>query len=253
MKKIISTLILTVSCCLSVLNAQVGISNSNPQGTFHVDGAKDNPSTGVPSAAQQANDMVVTATGKVGIGSTSPTEMLDVVGHARVRMMDIAAGTNAVTPVYTDSNGVLVKASPSATYGAVISSIGNNVASGATAPLVTGLVDGGIYKAVVMVGDACANATVAEYYVINFSASGLYSINGLGGNLGSGGTAKSPTFNQVSRYVITATWTDVVGCADGGGPTAMNYTLTMPSPGTINVTNNGNVTRGYSITLTRLN
>ena len=252
MKKNVSTLMLIVSGFMFV-NAQVGISNSNPQGTFHVDGAKDNPSTGVPSAAQQANDMVVTAAGKVGIGITTPTETLDVAGHTRVRTMDIVAGSNAVTPVYTDSNGVLVKASPSATFGAVISTSYNNIASGVTSPLITGLQDGSIYKAVVMVGDACGDVALGEYYVISSSANNLYSINGLGGNVGGGSTTKSPTFNQISRYVITTTWTDVVGCQDGGNPTSFKYTLTMPSAGTINVTNNGNVIKGYRIILTKIN
>jgi hypothetical protein len=354
MKKNVSALMLIILGFLSFANAQVGISTSNPQGTLHVDGAKDNPVTGTPSVIQQANDVVVTnigdlgvgittptnklhvvassanlnryvlidapsgtnnlaimalrntsplaagnfsllgftnsgptaggaswgigsirtstdedffmgnslgggylerlritSSGNVGIGTSSPTELLDVAGHTRVRTMDLVAGTNAVTPVYNDSNGVLVKASPSAVFGAVISSVANNVASSATTPLITGLVDGGSYKAVVMVGDACGDVAVAEYYVINYSASGFYSINGLGGSTGSGNTAKSPTFNQISRYSIMTTWADISGCADGGNPTGLNYTLTMPSTGTINITNNGNVMRGYRIILTR--
>jgi len=354
MKKNVSALMLIALGFLSFVNAQTGISTSNPQGTFHVDGAKDNPAAGNPSLTQQANDVVVaaqtgdmgigittplnklhvvattaylnrftlidapagtnqhaimtlrntsplavgnysllgfsnsgptsggaawgvgsirsstaedffmgnslgggylerfriTSAGNVGIGTSSPTELLDVAGRTRVRTMDIVAGTNAVTPVYADSNGVLVKASPSATFGAVLSST-TNVASGATASLITGLPDGGIYKAAVIVGDPCGNVTIAEFYVINSSASGLYSINGLGGNQGSGNTAKSPTFNQINRNSISTTWTDVVGCADGGSPSALNYTLTMPSVGTINITNNGNATRGYKIVLTR--
>ncbi|REC77506.1 hypothetical protein DRF60_10995 [Chryseobacterium elymi] len=354
MKKNVSLLVLILSGFLSFGNAQVGVSTANPQGTFHIDGAKDNPAVGAPSVTQQANDMVVTNTGSlgvgitvpttkmhivttaadlnrytlidapaggnnlsilalrntsplaagnfsllgftnsgptsgganwgigsmrtstaedffmgnslgggylerlritssgnVGIGTSSPTELLDVAGHTRVRTMDIVAGTNAVTPVYTDSNGVLVKASPSETFGAVLSSPLNNLASGATGQLITGLSDGGFYKAVVIVGDGCGNVAIAEYYVINSTASSLYSINGLGGNQGSGNTAKSPIFNEISRYSISTAWTDVVGCADGGNPSALNYTLTMPSAGTINITNNGNVTRGYKIILTR--
>ncbi|WP_449401336.1 hypothetical protein [Chryseobacterium wanjuense] len=34
----------------STFNAQVGINTSNPQATLHVDGAKDNPAAGAPSA-----------------------------------------------------------------------------------------------------------------------------------------------------------------------------------------------------------
>lgn len=48
--------------------SQVGIHTSNPQAIFHVDGAKDNPATGVPNVTQQANDVVATATGSLGVG-----------------------------------------------------------------------------------------------------------------------------------------------------------------------------------------
>ncbi|WP_326984599.1 hypothetical protein VUJ46_08725 [Chryseobacterium sp. MYb264] len=61
--------------------AQVGIHTGNPQGAFHVDAGRDNPETGAPSAAQQANDFIVTApSGFVGIGTTTPTHKLHVIG-----------------------------------------------------------------------------------------------------------------------------------------------------------------------------
>lgn len=73
--------LLFVSMLISALSfAQIGINTSNPQGTFHVDGAKDNPPTGEPSAAQQANDFVITANGNTGIGTTTPesSAILDI-------------------------------------------------------------------------------------------------------------------------------------------------------------------------------
>lgn len=70
MKKIVSL----VSLFLGASNfyAQTGINTENPQGTFHVDGARDNAATGIPTATQQANDLIVTSTGSVGIGTTTP-------------------------------------------------------------------------------------------------------------------------------------------------------------------------------------
>ncbi|SIQ45576.1 hypothetical protein SAMN05880573_105214 [Chryseobacterium sp. RU33C] len=70
MKKII--LPITLLFLFGKAHAQVGINTVNPQGVFNVDGAKDNPSAGVPSAVQQANDFVVTSSGSVGIGTIAP-------------------------------------------------------------------------------------------------------------------------------------------------------------------------------------
>lgn len=52
--------------------AQVGINTSNPQGSFHVDGSKDNPATGIPTANQQLNDVIVTSEGRLGVGTIAP-------------------------------------------------------------------------------------------------------------------------------------------------------------------------------------
>ncbi len=70
MRKLILCIILLPF--FSKISGQVGINTTNPQGIFNVDGAKDNPSTGIPSATQQSNDFVVTSAGSVGIGTTSP-------------------------------------------------------------------------------------------------------------------------------------------------------------------------------------
>lgn len=66
--------ILVVSLAVSASFAfgQVGINTTNPQNTFHIDGSKDNPNTGVPTATQQVNDFIVTSTGNTGIGTTTP-------------------------------------------------------------------------------------------------------------------------------------------------------------------------------------
>lgn len=62
--------------------AQIGINTPNPLDTFHVDGGKDNPSSGIPTTDQQSNDFIVTKTGKVGIGTTTigSGHMLEIVG-----------------------------------------------------------------------------------------------------------------------------------------------------------------------------
>ncbi|MCS3532979.1 hypothetical protein [Chryseobacterium sp. JUb7] len=81
--------------------AQVGINTSNPQGIFHVDGAKDNNSAGAPTAAQQLNDLVVTNAGNVGIGTTTPTAKLEInSGTSNTSGLKLTNLTSA-TPIST--------------------------------------------------------------------------------------------------------------------------------------------------------
>lgn len=88
MKKIIY---LVAICFVQGAFAQVGINTENPQGIFNVDGARDNATTGTPTAAQQANDFLVMPDGEVGIG-TAPGTSLDVNGAITVTA---AAAPNA--------------------------------------------------------------------------------------------------------------------------------------------------------------
>lgn len=82
MKKTKFYSLLTVLSVSAIVNAQVGINTSNPQTTFHVDGAKDNATTGTPTPAQQANDVVVTSQGRLGVGTVAPNNALHVKATA---------------------------------------------------------------------------------------------------------------------------------------------------------------------------
>ncbi len=58
--------------CASYVYGQVGVNTRNPVGVFHVDGKKDNNTTGIPTLQQQLNDFIITASGSVGIGTVNP-------------------------------------------------------------------------------------------------------------------------------------------------------------------------------------
>nr|WP_315028514.1 hypothetical protein [uncultured Chryseobacterium sp.] len=335
MQKKLLPIVLIVSLISVKLNGQVGIHTSNPQGSFTIDAAKDNPATGTPTAAQQANDVTVTPTGSlgvgtntpagklhidggesrfststsqwalspstggttgasnsleimdrvnnirrmvfndngdvslggnvasnsaqgvvsirtgnVGIGTGAPTNLLDVNGTTRIRTVNQAIGSTVIAPLYADPTGVVVKGSPSSTYGSLTFSQ-VNLASGASGALITGVVQG-VYKAVVIVSDGCVNTSTAEFIIHNFSFNSYYGLNGQIGFVTNGTPPARPNFTQTVRTSVAVDWPGISGCQDGGNSTALNYTLAMPSAGTINVTNNGNVNRTYRITLTKI-
>ncbi|SIQ95415.1 hypothetical protein SAMN05880574_1391, partial [Chryseobacterium sp. RU37D] len=65
----------------AVYYSQVGINTSNPQASFHVDGGKNNASTGAPTTVQQSDDFVVSSQGTVGIGIANPAARLHLYNH----------------------------------------------------------------------------------------------------------------------------------------------------------------------------
>jgi hypothetical protein len=101
-----SLLVLTIG--FTRISAQVGVNTENPRAAFHIDGAKDNPVTGVPTTTQQANDVVVTAQGRLGIGTNAPTNKLEVNSGAAnasgVRMTNLPSASSLAT----DANGNVI-------------------------------------------------------------------------------------------------------------------------------------------------
>ncbi|CAM2885487.1 hypothetical protein DRF59_08065 [Chryseobacterium flavum] len=103
MKKII---ILSGILFSNLVFSQVGINTPNPQGSFHVDGAKDNVSTGVPTIVQQSNDFTVLSNGNVGVGTVTPSNKLDIRSTTN-GALKIVDGTQGNAKVLTsDANGV---------------------------------------------------------------------------------------------------------------------------------------------------
>ncbi|MBB6330098.1 hypothetical protein HNP24_001048 [Chryseobacterium sediminis] len=92
-------------CFFSPAIAQTGIGTSNPQGILHVDGARDNVATGIPTASQAANDVIINrTTGFLGLGVLQPKVKLDMrsaglenaLGLNTTTMSAAAAGAGAV-------------------------------------------------------------------------------------------------------------------------------------------------------------
>ncbi|UOU99827.1 hypothetical protein MUU74_07715 [Chryseobacterium daecheongense] len=83
--------------------AQVGIGTNNPQGALHVDGAKDNATSGTPTPTQVSNDVIISkTTGFIGVGVLNPQVKLDMrsagaenslgLGTTNMSASDAAAG-----------------------------------------------------------------------------------------------------------------------------------------------------------------
>lgn len=108
MNKIL-VLALALVCLNTGVYSQIGINTSFPQQIFHVDGAGDNTSTN-PTTAQQLNDVVITAEGNLGIGTTSPTVKVDITNKptstvSALRIED-TSGSLANKVLESDANGI---------------------------------------------------------------------------------------------------------------------------------------------------
>lgn len=92
----------------TIFFGQTGINTINPQGVFHVDGAKDNVSLGIPTVSEQINDFIITQSGNVGIGTITPGAVLDVNGNAKIRSIE-DLGTTPDFVLTLDANNVIRK------------------------------------------------------------------------------------------------------------------------------------------------
>ncbi|MEN4758961.1 hypothetical protein ABEG63_01355 [Chryseobacterium sp. C39-AII1] len=194
------------------------------------------------------------ANDRLGVGTTAPSNTLDVNGTLRVRSINGPAGSEALTPLYADGTGIVVRTSSSTQFGILRNGV--TLAAGATGAVVTGLVNGGVYKLLITSGDACGNTIISEFYVSSISTNGYFTIKGLDGLIPSGtdDATKKPTFTESARGTTAVTWSGKPLCAPGGGTSGANFTVTVSNPiGSINITNNGDASRSYVGTLTRLN
>jgi hypothetical protein len=107
MKKAITSLLI-VAVGITKVAAQIGVNTENPRTTFHIDGAKDNPATGAPTAAQQTNDVAVTQQGRLGVGTIAPTNSLEVdsrvTGASGVKMTRLPS----TAVLATDASGNVI-------------------------------------------------------------------------------------------------------------------------------------------------
>lgn len=146
MKNYISLLLIAVGFSSY---AQVGVNTSNPQQKFHVDGkntaATINPLSGVPSAAQAVDDVVITSTGKVGTGTVNPATRLDINNGSNNGAIKITDGTQGAGKLLmSDDTGIGKWVLPNPMKGVVVGNFAKT--SSGTGMVVTSNGSGHLYS-----------------------------------------------------------------------------------------------------------
>lgn len=178
------------------LHAQntVGVGTANPQGTLHIDAAKN-----TSGASDTEDDVIVSTSGNVGVGTLNPSSALDVNGNVLVQGNDSVTGNDVVTNSFVTGSlkyGSVLSSPPKAKLDIETSSAGKGLR------LSNGTQTGGSNFIPVLGVDASGNATWKNLQsvtsivsggisvgtrILNSSASSYYTISSPNVTIPSGG------------------------------------------------------------------
>lgn len=130
MKKVFLFIFYSLSVGLCV--AQVGINTTVPLSgsVLHIDGAGDNTSASSVTATQAANDVLIDAKGRLGVGVVVPTAKLHIATTASTPAMRIVDGTQGLNKILrTDASGNASWVTPPTTDGAIFNITGSTTTS----------------------------------------------------------------------------------------------------------------------------
>lgn len=105
-------LLLSLLCGLSATAQEpkgiIGVNTMNPEGVLHIDGAANNPPAGEASATEAADDVVISATGRMGLGLrvSDVKAKLDISSPTpgAIRIEDGTEGTGRL--FFSDADGI---------------------------------------------------------------------------------------------------------------------------------------------------
>lgn len=104
------------------LNAQVGINTESPQGIFHVD-----PLNNTIGTSNSEDDVIILATGNVGIGTTVPLNKLSVVTTGTDTGLHLPNGSSSGKVLTSDVNGNATWMSSAVQYQTMVAGTGGDI------------------------------------------------------------------------------------------------------------------------------
>ncbi|WP_122547285.1 hypothetical protein [Chryseobacterium nematophagum] len=108
--KLFFTILFPATMCFA--QNGVGINTTNPQGVFHVDPLKNNPSSGNITLSQSKDDFIITEKGAVGIGTHLPdaSSILDIQSSNKGLLVPRIALTDRLdaTTITSPSKGLII-------------------------------------------------------------------------------------------------------------------------------------------------
>lgn len=225
--------------------AQLGINTTSVQGVFQVDGGKDNPASGNPTATQQLNDFITTSAGNVGIGKTNPQRKLDIEADNQPLSIQnllhqVPADHNILVRDEITGDVVSAKYSYSATSASIPAGSSGTVTIPSNVNIPAGML-------IIRAGNSCGRTMISTY---------IYSDMALGYQSSVARDKVGVVTSSSGGAGASVSWgvkfPNVTGCADGGNATQFDYTLVKTAADTYTITNNGNIAKSYVITVFRL-
>ncbi|WP_370895970.1 hypothetical protein [Chryseobacterium gossypii] len=171
---------------------------------------------------------------RIGIGTATPTEAIDVNGRARIRTINSTAGAITDNIVAADPNGVLKVVSD---LPRVFKS-NSHIAPGASYTFATG---SNLDFALIHVSeyDNCGKGMTATF------ARNVLTLNFLGGQAGAVGGEITAVNNSASSMSIR--FPGVANCADGGNSTQFDFDISVNGNNNVTITNKGNVAKNVFV------
>ncbi len=188
----------------------------------------------------------VTSSGNVGIGTSTPTETLDVAGNFKISgalMPNNDAGTEVKFLQSAGTNSPPEWKQNSFSEAEFTSM---SIASGDSDTFTIGIRNDFVeyMRIIVTLRNACGFGAMDEYLMTGSNANNSWAIQQIAGI---GGRQSTTTFTKINFKTIAVTRGNMPNCQDGSNSTGFNYTIKVDSGGKITITNNGNIGKTYNV------